>query len=230
MLFLDLDQNPAFNCNGQGTYRLNKKWLRLNQLRAVLIKRYHYITRNSKGLFSQIILPALFVSVAMTVALSAPKVKDPPPIELSVSQYFNVTQPKGNYIPYTNEDSRDTNYSNSLDAGPLDLMQTFHFASGVGATCILKSLHDHTFDLNMNITGKKKQKQFELLYRYYEPECGRVFVPGIHIQSYVPRVQMIDEKDNMDANNTIPSPGAVYNRLYFMRSFLCQLIHNFKKN
>ncbi|XP_021369630.1 ATP-binding cassette sub-family A member 2-like isoform X2 [Mizuhopecten yessoensis] len=200
------ERDGPSSCNGNGTYRLSKKWLRLNQLRAVLIKRFHYITRNYKGLFSQIILPALFVSVAMTVALSAPKVKDPPPIELSPSQYFNVTQPKGNYIPYTNENPRITNYSDSLDAGPLELMQTFHLASGVGATCVLKSTHDRTFGFHnpSNITGN--QKQFELLYRYYETQCGKVFVSGIHIKSYVPRVQIINNEDNLDDNYTIPSP------------------------
>lgn len=36
----------------------------------------------------------------MSVALTAPKVEDLPPLVLSPSQYYNYTQPEGNVIPY----------------------------------------------------------------------------------------------------------------------------------
>jgi len=49
--------------------------LLLQQFFAILVKRCYYIRRNWKGLFSQILLPALFVCVAMTVALTAPQVE-----------------------------------------------------------------------------------------------------------------------------------------------------------
>ena len=69
--------------------------LYLQQFMAILVKRFHYTRRNWKGLFSQILLPALFVCIAMTVALTAPQNKDLPPMVLSPAQYYNSTQPRG---------------------------------------------------------------------------------------------------------------------------------------
>jgi len=48
--------------------------LLLLQFYAIVVKRCYYTRRNWRGLFSQILLPALFVCVAMTVALTAPQV------------------------------------------------------------------------------------------------------------------------------------------------------------
>ncbi|EEC08268.1 hypothetical protein IscW_ISCW018772, partial [Ixodes scapularis] len=62
--------------------RVEGKLLLLQQLSAILLKRYYCTRRNWKGLFSQILLsplPAFFVGVAMSVALTAPHVEDPPP-------------------------------------------------------------------------------------------------------------------------------------------------------
>ena len=48
--------------------------LMFQQFFAVVVKRCYYVRRNWRALFSQILLPALFVCVAMTVALTAPQV------------------------------------------------------------------------------------------------------------------------------------------------------------
>ena len=44
------------------------------QFLAIIIKRFIFIRRNWKQLFTQILLPAMFVCIAMTVALTAPQV------------------------------------------------------------------------------------------------------------------------------------------------------------
>lgn len=59
---------------GQGTFKLEGWWLKLSQFHGLIIKRFHCAKRNTKGLFSQILLPAFFVCVAMTVALSVPEI------------------------------------------------------------------------------------------------------------------------------------------------------------
>ena len=66
----------------------------------------------------------------MTVALSAPKDEDLPPLELSPAQYFNLTQPKGNFIPYSDEHQSPRAAKYLYDAGPQDLIKTFHLPSG----------------------------------------------------------------------------------------------------
>ena len=59
---------------GQGSFELEGWWLRLRQFHGLIVKRFHCAKRNTKGLFSQILLPAFFVCVAMTVALSVPEI------------------------------------------------------------------------------------------------------------------------------------------------------------
>ena len=54
--------------------KLEGWWLRLRQFHGLIVKRFHCAKRNTKGLFSQILLPAFFVCVAMTVALSVPAI------------------------------------------------------------------------------------------------------------------------------------------------------------
>lgn len=59
---------------GQGSCNLEGWWLKLSQFHGLIVKRFHCAKRNTKGLFSQILLPAFFVCVAMTVALSVPEI------------------------------------------------------------------------------------------------------------------------------------------------------------
>uniref|UniRef100_A0A3P9CRJ2 ATP binding cassette subfamily A member 2 n=1 Tax=Maylandia zebra TaxID=106582 RepID=A0A3P9CRJ2_9CICH len=78
---------------GQGTFKLEGWWLKLSQFHGLIIKRFHCAKRNTKGLFSQILLPAFFVCVAMTVALSVPEIGEillpvtsPPTFPLSIHE------------------------------------------------------------------------------------------------------------------------------------------------
>ena len=89
------EDKPSILLEGRGSYTLHGHLLLLQQFIAIIIKRHKYVRRNWKGLFSQILLPALFVCVAMTVALTAPQVTDLPPIVISPAQYYNYTQPRG---------------------------------------------------------------------------------------------------------------------------------------
>lgn len=59
---------------GQGSRKLEGWWLKVRQFHGLLVKRFHCARRNSKALCSQILLPAFFVCVAMTVALSVPEI------------------------------------------------------------------------------------------------------------------------------------------------------------
>uniref|UniRef100_A0A8C0CT89 ATP-binding cassette sub-family A member 2 n=1 Tax=Balaenoptera musculus TaxID=9771 RepID=A0A8C0CT89_BALMU len=59
---------------GQGSRKLEGWWLKVRQFHGLLVKRFHCARRNSKALSSQILLPAFFVCVAMTVALSVPEI------------------------------------------------------------------------------------------------------------------------------------------------------------
>ena len=196
---------------GKGSYQLSKNWLRLNQFRAVIIKRFHYIIRNGRGLFSQILLPALFVSIAMTVALSAPKSADAPAIVLDTSQFYNLTQPMGNFIPFAIENNQESNDSDTSldhhDAGPQELANTFQLASGIGSKCILKSAHNSSFDFDVMKNDNMSRREMHLLLKYYTSRCSDVFVSGIHLNHYVPQVQVLMEKLQLGQLTTINTEG-----------------------
>lgn len=191
---------------GRGSHVLSGYKLRLNQFRAVFVKRFHYIRRNWKSLFSQILLPALFVCVAMTVALSAPGAEELPPLELSPSQYFNLTQPKGNSIPF-NDEREDTFHkgNRTADAGPEELIMTLKLPSGVGATCILKSPFDSDYDNFVFGKMNFSLQNYELLLKYFEPSCKKVFFRGLPLDNFVPRVSKLanPDQDELDANFTV---------------------------
>ena len=126
------------------TNRVQCKWL--NHFKAVLLKRFYYTLRNRKALLSQIILPAIFVSISMTIALTAPKNSDPEPLVMSTAQYYDLTQPRGNFIPFSIHTPNETSeYSDSLHLTEFSrkLAETLFLPSGIGASCVLKS----------NITG-----------------------------------------------------------------------------
>uniref|UniRef100_A0A8C6Y841 ATP-binding cassette sub-family A member 2 n=1 Tax=Naja naja TaxID=35670 RepID=A0A8C6Y841_NAJNA len=70
---VEADLEEAFLAR-QGSFKLEGSWLKLRQFHGLLVKRFHCARRNSKAIFSQILLPAFFVCVAMTVALSVPQI------------------------------------------------------------------------------------------------------------------------------------------------------------
>uniref|UniRef100_A0A4W3GUY2 ATP-binding cassette sub-family A member 2 n=1 Tax=Callorhinchus milii TaxID=7868 RepID=A0A4W3GUY2_CALMI len=59
----------SFVLEGQGSFKLEGSWLKLCQFHGLIVKRYHCAKRNTKGLFSQILLPAFFVCIAKTFHL-----------------------------------------------------------------------------------------------------------------------------------------------------------------
>ncbi|NXE29591.1 ABCA2 protein, partial [Ardeotis kori] len=171
---------------GQGSFKLEGSWLKLRQFHGLIVKRFHCAKRNTKALFSQILLPAFFVCVAMTVALSVPEIGDLPPLILSPSQYHNYTQPKGNFIPYANEERREYRIKLSPDASPQQLVNTFHLPSGVGATCVLKTAFNNTLDQPMQTLNLNSNESKMLAAKYFDAMCIDSFTQGLPLSNFVP--------------------------------------------
>ena len=70
------DDTSMTTLEGYNIHPLTGYTLICQQFWAVILKRFYYIRRNWRSLFSQILLPALFVCIAMTVALTAPRVSN----------------------------------------------------------------------------------------------------------------------------------------------------------
>ncbi|XP_044296030.1 ATP-binding cassette sub-family A member 2 [Varanus komodoensis] len=171
---------------GRGSFQLEGSWLKLRQFHGLIVKRSHCARRNTKALFSQILLPAFFVCVAMTVALSVPEIGDLPPLILSPSQYHNYTQPKGNFIPYANEERREYRLKWSPDAGPQQLVGTFYLPSGVGATCVLKTAFNSTLDQLVQALNLGSSEAKMLAAKYFDAMCVDSFTQGLPLSNFVP--------------------------------------------
>ncbi|KAL2092632.1 hypothetical protein ACEWY4_012430 [Coilia grayii] len=171
---------------GQGSFKLEGWWLKLRQFHGLIVKRFHCAKRNTKGLFSQIMLPAFFVCVAMTVALSVPSIGDLPPLILSPSQYHNYTQPRGNFIPYANEDRPQYRSKHSPDASPQKIINTLRLPSGVGATCVLKTPFNSTLDQLAQTLNPYDNNSKTLAARYFDPMCLDSFTQGVPLSNFVP--------------------------------------------
>ncbi|XP_072015894.1 ATP-binding cassette sub-family A member 2-like isoform X3 [Amphiura filiformis] len=186
----DLNNRQASE-EGASSFVLTGVLLRLNQFYALLMKRLHYTKRSRKWLFSQILLPAFFVSIAMSVALSAPQIGNLPELVLSPSQYHPLEYPKGNFIPYANEalNKRRTYHiyrSTSGDAGPTQLTETLKYPAGIGATCVLKTPFNGSLDLlveSLNFSAS-----VDLTEKYYDPMCKQSFQKRTSpLLNYVPQ-------------------------------------------
>ncbi|XP_051552216.1 ATP-binding cassette sub-family A member 2-like isoform X2 [Myxocyprinus asiaticus] len=171
---------------GQGSFKLEGWWLKLRQFHGLIVKRFHCAKRNTKGIFSQIMLPAFFVCVAMTVALSVPEIGDLPPLILSPSQYHNYTQPRGNFIPYANEDRLQYRSKVSPDASPQKIVNTLRLPSGVGATCVLKTPFNSTLDQLAQTLNPYANNSKTLAARYFDSMCLDSFTQGVPLSNFVP--------------------------------------------
>ncbi|XP_028269247.1 ATP-binding cassette sub-family A member 2 isoform X3 [Parambassis ranga] len=202
---------------GQGSYKLEGWWLKLSQFHGLIVKRFHCAKRNTKGLFSQILLPAFFVCVAMTVALSVPEIGDLPPLILSPSQYHNYTQPRGNFIPYANEDRPQYRSKLSPDASPQKIINTLRMPSGVGGTCVLKTPFNSTLDQLAQTLNPSANNFKTLAAHYFDSMCLDSFTQGVPFSNFVPPPPSPAPSDDPDPrfedglwNFTVAPPTTVH--------------------
>ena len=83
--------------------------------------------------------------------------------------------------------------------------QVIFILSGVGATCVLKSAFNSTLDADIFRNFNVSHHTLQLLSKYYEDGCQRVFVPGIHLENYVPAADVIPNLPEEDSDNTRPT-------------------------
>lgn len=163
--------------------------LLLKQCMAIVVKRYLYNKRNWKSLMTQIILPALFICIAMTVALSAPGFLDLPPLELSTAQFYPLpmTKPDGIYVPFsyipnlTTAPTKTTSTTSPTDdpiskmsASSSDIVNTLHLLVGIGSTCVLNQANLTLLDL-LNINNMTGYVHFNQRYFGSSDWCRVVF-------------------------------------------------------
>ncbi|XP_066903690.1 phospholipid-transporting ATPase ABCA1 isoform X2 [Halyomorpha halys] len=94
------------------------------QFIALHVKRLHHTRRNKKALFSELVLPAVFVCMSLLVSSIFPKLRERPPIVLEPWRY-----PSPNFMFYSNNAPQDT--------WTQEYIQNMKGPDGIGAKCII---------------------------------------------------------------------------------------------
>uniref|UniRef100_A0A3Q2D7Z4 P-type phospholipid transporter n=1 Tax=Cyprinodon variegatus TaxID=28743 RepID=A0A3Q2D7Z4_CYPVA len=115
--------------NGQGGVPLTGWWLTWQQLRALFVKRWLYARRSRRGILAQIVLPAVFVLIALLFSLIVPPFGKYPELELQPWMYGE----------------QYTFFSNDAPGNPAmeNLLEALLDQPGFGTKCMDKEEESH---------------------------------------------------------------------------------------
>ncbi|XP_075241054.1 phospholipid-transporting ATPase ABCA1-like isoform X2 [Convolutriloba macropyga] len=102
VVFKDSNRSKAKNFANENVPKVTGGRLKWLQFQAMYIKRFHHIRKDRKAFFSQILLPALFVLLAMIFTLIVPGDSDQEPLVLQPYMYGD-----DNYIFYADSSTQD---------------------------------------------------------------------------------------------------------------------------
>ncbi|XP_043210384.1 ATP-binding cassette sub-family A member 2-like [Amphibalanus amphitrite] len=147
---------------------LSGRRLLWQQFVAVLLKRFYCTRRNWSLLISQVLLPAFFTFLAMSVAIVAPVVTDKPALVMAPTQYFNYSWP--DVVPVVSNRLDVLNPGFSTDAPSTNVSHTLRLVSGLGATCVLRDPHNASagFDPLCNTVRHHGDVSGQLVFRRRE--------------------------------------------------------------
>ncbi|XP_054459181.1 phospholipid-transporting ATPase ABCA1 [Anoplopoma fimbria] len=116
--------------DGRGGIPLTGWWLTWQQLRALFIKRWLYARRSRRGFFAQIVLPAVFVLVALLFSLIVPPFGKYPALQLQPWMYGQ----------------QYTFFSNDAPGNPAmeNLLEALLDQPGFGTKCMEKEEEDNS--------------------------------------------------------------------------------------
>uniref|UniRef100_A0A4W3GYM2 ATP-binding cassette sub-family A member 1-like n=1 Tax=Callorhinchus milii TaxID=7868 RepID=A0A4W3GYM2_CALMI len=80
-------KNASEGLTGRGSYTIDGKKLMCRQFFALFIKRFHHARRSQRGFLAQVVLPALFVCLALVFSLIIPPFVEFPSLELQPWMY-----------------------------------------------------------------------------------------------------------------------------------------------
>nr|XP_043900156.1 phospholipid-transporting ATPase ABCA1 isoform X1 [Solea senegalensis] len=80
-------ETDCLSGDGRGGIPLTGWWLTWQQLRALFVKRWLYARRSRRGIFAQVVLPAMFVLIALLFSLIVPPFGKYPAVQLQPWMY-----------------------------------------------------------------------------------------------------------------------------------------------
>uniref|UniRef100_A0A8C4IKT2 P-type phospholipid transporter n=1 Tax=Dicentrarchus labrax TaxID=13489 RepID=A0A8C4IKT2_DICLA len=132
LLLAEPRETDLLSGDGRGGVPLTGWWLTWQQLRALFIKRWLYARRSRRGFFAQIVLPAVFVLVALLFSLIVPPFGKYPALQLQPWMYGE----------------QYTFFSNDAPGNPAmeNLLEALLDQPGFGTKCIEKEDEDNSTD------------------------------------------------------------------------------------
>ncbi|XP_052284173.1 phospholipid-transporting ATPase ABCA1-like isoform X3 [Dreissena polymorpha] len=137
--------------------------LTLRQFIAIFVKRFHHVRRSKKGFLVEIVLPVLFILMAMTFSLITPPFSEEPALELHPWHYKPARGDDHLYMFYSNDAPGSTV---PVATRMEDTIQTL---AGVGNRC----LKDHTLQA-ITKPGQIGKDKYEC-----EPPGDKAFSPYV---------------------------------------------------
>ncbi|XP_043909754.1 phospholipid-transporting ATPase ABCA7 [Protopterus annectens] len=122
--------------DGRGSYQITGWALTCQQFKALFIKRFLNARRSRRGFFAQIVLPAVFVCVALLFSLIIPPFGKYPALELQPWMY-------GEQYVFFSEDS-------AQDQDMQQLLHSLLNKPGLGTKCIHDKIHLEECDLSIS--------------------------------------------------------------------------------
>ncbi|XP_078319655.1 phospholipid-transporting ATPase ABCA1-like isoform X1 [Crassostrea virginica] len=108
--------------------KVSGRFLFLRQFQALFLKRFHRLRRSKKGFFFEIIMPSLFVLLAMIFAEIKPPENKQPPLELQPWRYVPRKGEQHLYVFYSN-DGKGQDWSDKM-------VQSLLSRPGIGNRCM----------------------------------------------------------------------------------------------
>uniref|UniRef100_A0A671VJX8 P-type phospholipid transporter n=1 Tax=Sparus aurata TaxID=8175 RepID=A0A671VJX8_SPAAU len=129
LLFSEPQETDLLSGEGRGGVPMTDWWLTWQQLRALFIKRWLYARRSRRGFFAQIVLPAVFVLVALLFSLIVPPFGKYPALQLQPWMYGE----------------QYTFFSNDAPGNPAmeNLLEALLDRPGFGTKCMEKEEEDN---------------------------------------------------------------------------------------
>ncbi|KAM4710016.1 phospholipid-transporting ATPase ABCA1-like [Discoglossus pictus] len=106
----DEDSGNVYDLNGKGSYIITGWKLIYRQFHALFLKRFHHARRSRKGFIAQVIMPAVFVCLALVFSVIVPPFQEYPSLELQPWMYG----PQRSFI--SNDDATNAQVSLVIDS------------------------------------------------------------------------------------------------------------------
>ncbi|XP_034035958.1 phospholipid-transporting ATPase ABCA1 [Thalassophryne amazonica] len=135
----DPQETDLLSGDGLGGIPVTGCWLTWQQLKALFIKRWLYARRSRRGLFAQIVLPAVFVLVALLFSLIVPPFGKYPALQLQPWLYGE----------------QYTFFSNDAPGNPVmeNLLEALLDKPGFGTKCMQKGEEDNSMNSKCEVEG-----------------------------------------------------------------------------